>query len=602
MRNARHLSLTLLALAVLCHASGAQGLARGGGGRAFGTVTGSVRDDKGNPLAGAIVSLLKEGANAVVKETRSAMDGSFSARIAPGRYTVRAVAEGFNEALFGSVQVRASNENVYHFNLEPVGQGRTAPERRRDRDNVRWRIMASQGRRSIFQEREGEDEDLRRALGIEDGAVDAGEVVTGGENQTAASNSEESESKSLPRTQGVVETYAAAYAGGSTPAYAGMNFAFVVPASNRVSLIFAGQTGAGRGAPQRLETTARLRANDRHQLSLSLGAGQVGALAQAGALSKKGTHEGALGQLSLRAVDEWVVRDGIVVVFGLDYSRFVGAGNAGSLSPRIGFQMDANARTRVHAAYAPGGDERNVQSAVQFEGRQISFKQPGSGPVAFVDGRAVMERTRRLEFGVERVLDNESSVEATAFFDTTSNRGVGLLSRPLNAFDNENGEALINVANQQGAARGMRVVYTRRVSRILNASAGYSLGRGQRLSPEGLNHPSALFQNGFFQSAALQMGADFNSGTHVRTVFRFSPGATVFAIDPFAGRLAVFDPSLSIMVTQDLPSFGLPLRAEAVIDARNLLDTQTCVDDNETLLQLNSAARRSVRGGISVRF
>jgi hypothetical protein len=75
----------------------------------------------------------------------------------------------------------------------------------------------------------------------------------------------------------------------------------------------------------------------------------------------------------------------------------------------------------------------------------------------------------------------------------------------------------------------------------------------------------------------------------------------VFAIDPFAGRLAVFDPSLSIMVTQDLPTFGLPVRAEAVLDARNLLDTQASTDDGETLMLINGA-RRSVRGGISVRF
>ena len=42
----------------------------------------------------------------------------------------------------------------------------------------------------------------------------------------------------------------------------------------------------------------------------------------------------------------------------------------------------------------------------------------------------------------------------------------------------------------------------------------------------------------FLQSAALQVGADFDSGTNIRTVLRFSPNATVFAIDPFAGRLA----------------------------------------------------------------
>ncbi|HEV7857261.1 MAG TPA: carboxypeptidase regulatory-like domain-containing protein [Pyrinomonadaceae bacterium] len=611
MRKALHpAGLTLLVLSLLCTASAPQTYGRnvsssgGGSGRAFGTISGLVKDNNGNPLAGAVISLIKEGANAVIKETRSAADGSFHARIAPGRYNVRAIADGFNEALFNSVQVRASDEVVYHFNLERVGQGRTAPERRRDRDNVRWRIMATQTRRSIFQEQQGEDEDIRRVLGSVDAAADVDEAETNGETETAtlndesALNNENSESKHLPRTQGVVETYAATSSNSSTPVYAGMNFAFVVPASNQVDLIFMGQTGTGRGASQRLETTARVRAGERHRVSLSIGADQLGAASYL----KKMNERGALGQVSLRAVDEWIVRDGIVVVLGLDYSRFLGASTADSFSPRIGFQMDANARTRVKASYAPGGEERNAQSSIGFEGHQITFKQPVRGPIALVDGRAVMERTRRFEFGVERVIDNESSFEATAFFDTTNNRGVGLLSTPLAAFNNENGEALINVANQQGAARGMRVVYTRRVSRILNASAGYSFGRGQSLTTKGLTNPAAMFQNDFFQSAALQLGADLGSGTHVRTVFRFSPKATVFAIDPFAGRLAVYDPSLSIMVTQDLPSFGLPLRAEAVIDARNLLDTQTSTEDSETLLQLNSAARRSVRGGISVRF
>src|SRR5262249_48472936 len=113
--------------------------------------------------------------------------------------------------------------------------------------------------------------------------------------------------------------------------------------------------------------------------------------------------------------------------------------------------------------------------------------------------------------------------------------------------------------------------------------------------------PSNIFENGLFQTVALQMGAGFNSGTQVRTVLRFSPQATVFAIDPFAGRLGVYDPSLSIQVTQDLPSFGLPVRAEAILDARNLLDSQTSSESREVLTVVGSN-RRSVRGGISLRF
>jgi hypothetical protein len=292
----------------------------------------------------------------------------------------------------------------------------------------------------------------------------------------------------------------------------------------------------------------------------------------------------------------------VVVVLGLDYSRFFGASDAHSISPRLGVQLDAGARTRLKAAYTPGGDMGGaVQSVADFEDHQIIFKQPLTGPVAFIDGQAVMERSRRFEFGVERVLDNESSIEATAFFDTTQGRGVGLLTMPLSAFANRNSAALLGVANQEGAARGLRVVYTRRISHILSASAGYSFGRGQQLSAEGLTNPAELFSDGFFQTAAMQVNASLPTGTQVYTVFRFSSSATVFAIDPFAGRLAVFDPSLSILVTQDLPTFGLPVRAEAVLDARNLLDTQASTDDGETLMLINGA-RRSVRGGISVRF
>ena len=110
-----------------------------------------------------------------------------------------------------------------------------------------------------------------------------------------------------------------------------------------------------------------------------------------------------------------------------------------------------------------------------------------------------------------------------------------------------------------------------------------------------------LFESGMFQTAAFQLAAGFHTGTQVRTVLRFSPEATVFAIDPFAGRLGVYDPSLSIQVTQELPSFGLPVRAEAILDARNLLDAQTSSDNGEILTFIGNT-RRSVRGGISVRF
>ena len=584
MKRAFGFSLSLLALLSFAF----HDAAAAGSNKSFATITGTVRDNRGNPLAGAIVYLVREGVK-TVKEAKTDRDGNFIARVLPGRYGIKAIANGFSEVVFTQVDVKAQQELVYRFNLEPVGYGNTLPERRRDREDVKWTLRSAQTRRSVFQVREGEDANIKAVTEDEAQVAEAAPMESAPEVRT------ESTSDSRSKTHGVVENYFATNAYGS--AYVGLNFAVATPVSDQVELIFAGQTGLG-DAPERLEATTLFRVGDRHRVSVTAGGMRF---ANPVWTTRPTNREDLQGQVSLRAVDEWIVRDGIVIVMGLDYSRFIGAGGAQAITPRFGVQYDANARTRVKAAFASGGDEDGIQSVARFEDEQVVFRNHAGRPTAFIDGQAVLERSHRLEFGIERVLDNSSSVEASAFFDTTSGRGVGLLSVPATAFSGRAGDAFIDVANQQGSSRGIRVVYTRRLNRVWTASAGYAFGRGQQVSAASFATPAELFESGMFQTAALQLAAGFRSGTQVRTVLRFSPEATVFAIDPFAGRLGVYDPSLSIQVTQELPSFGLPVRAEAILDARNLLDAQTSSENGEILTFIGNN-RRSVRGGISVRF
>src|SRR5260221_10351284 len=54
---------------------------QGKGVRGLATITGTVRDNKGLPLAGAVIQLIREGANQLVKQTRTGADGNFSAKI-----------------------------------------------------------------------------------------------------------------------------------------------------------------------------------------------------------------------------------------------------------------------------------------------------------------------------------------------------------------------------------------------------------------------------------------------------------------------------------------------------------------------------------------
>lgn len=550
-------------------ASAAAGAKAGGN---LGVIKGVVRDDSGSPIADATVAIFKAGTTKVLKQVRSAADGSFIARILPGTYTIFAVAQGYNPVTLSDVEVSRATQLTYGFKLERAGSGNTLPERRLDRNNPKWVIRSAQTSRSIYQNTEGE------------AAVTGGRVTI---EETSDAADDEGRKR---RGQTVVETYAAGSEGGGQ---AGFNFATLLPVADDADLVFAAQTGVGRDAPQRFEVQTRFKPVEDHQVRVKGSVGFLGSYVSEG-------EERSLGQVSVQALDEWKVREGVIVVFGVDYARFIGGGGDSSISPRLGLQFDLDAKTRFRSAYTSHTEERTWSKAIELEDSQVIFRDPVSIDDIVVEaGKPVLNKSNRLEFGVERVLDNSSSVEANVFFDTTLARGVGFSSLAFNSPGGANFSEL--VGNQQGGARGFRIVYSRRLNGRFSTAAGYSLGNGQRLSEEAVSNPADLFENDFFQSFFGQFEADLRTGTSVRTVFRFSPQATVFAIDPFQGRLAIYDPSLSVLVTQSLPNLGLPFQAEAVVDARNIFDFHSGVTGEEGSLRLNSQ-RRGLRGSILVRF
>ncbi|HEY0428977.1 MAG TPA: TonB-dependent receptor [Pyrinomonadaceae bacterium] len=537
----------------------------------LGTIKGIVRDDAGNPIADATVAIFRAGTSRLLKQVRSAANGSFLAKILPGTYTVLAVAEGFNPITVAEVEVNRSAELVYGFKLERSGSGNTLPEKRADRNNTKWRIRSAQASRSIYQI----DEDDRPL--DETATADAAEET-------------EEEANSERKAQTVVESY---FANSESGSFTGLNFARLQPLTENSEIIIAGQIGAGSNTPQRFEANLKFRPVEDHQIHIN------GSIVNIGKI-KKQAREKSLGQVSFQALDEWKVKSGVIVVFGFDYSRFIGAGSDFSISPRLGLQFDINSKTRFRTAYTTQNEEKTWQRAIEMEDAQVLFREPVSTQDIVVENDAPqMNKSRRLEFGIERVIDNKSNVEANVFFDTVSGRGVGLTSIPINVLSGENFGGF--VANQQGNARGVRVVYTRRLNGTFNAAAGYAFGNGQKLSMEAVSNPANVFEDDFFQTFFGQFDAAFSTGTQIKTVFRLSPQATVFAIDPFQGRMAIYDPNLSVMVTQSLPTLGLPIRAEAIIDARNLFDTQGGVNGEEGSLKINSQGR-TLRGGISVRF
>jgi hypothetical protein len=558
-------------------------------------ITGTVRDERGTPLTGATVAVLElRIGGKEIKSARTDGQGRFLAGVLPGTYRIRAIAEGFLPKSTPLVLNRSAKTS-YDFQLK---KDNTLVQKRGDSDNYRW-ISLSVPPPVTKLNQTGEEE-------IVDPSNDA-------------------EPKSLLATQSSIHGMAqfvavtsGAPAGLPAPDFFGTNFAVSGSLGGNFEMAFIGQRGAGDLAPQRLAAVATVRPAAAHQITAMIGYGQVGLYGMRRAApgldqtspDRISPNRLALDQLSVSATDSWQVFRPLLLIYGFDYSRFVGSINdRDSVLPRLAVQYSPSSRLRLNAAVTPGASERlNSLEVFNSENIQASFE---SAPAEIAgSGAPILDRSQRFEVGVERSFGGrgDTSIEASVFYDLVSGHGVGLLALPLEVSP-ETQATFQQVAHQvtamNGAARGARVMFNRRLNGHVTASAGYSFGRGSRLgdAPVSQLTPAQLFRGGFFQVATAKLDLDFTeqTGTRVSTVIRLSPSAVVFAIDPFAGRMSVYDPNINVYVTQELPSFGLPMRWEALVDVRNLLNQVLGAEDGG--VQLASArARRTLRGGLAFRW
>ncbi len=567
-------------------------------------IVGTVKDDRGLPVAGASVSLMEPHVRGKeLKSVKTDSKGNFSANIFPGLYRLRASAEGF-VASVARVNLDRTSRTKYDFLLRRTD---TLVEKRGDSKDYRW-ISQSAPRHAMNLRAEDEVESTE---------------------PTMINAFQPAERKAPASFHGMMQMLAVS--GSSRPGlpgqgFFGTNFAVSGTVGQNLEMAFIGQQGAGQMAPQRLAAIATMRTGTRHQVTASVGYGQVGFRrrptpdgdfaeapgmeAQRQAISMDApamARNGSLEQVSVSATGAWQVFQPLLVIYGFDYSRFVG-GNRDSVLPRFAVQYTPNSRLRLNAAITPATDDQN-NSVEDFntENIQASFED---APAQIASaGAPILDRSQRFEVGFEKLLgDGDTSVEATAFYDMISGHGVGVLALPLEASPETQAtfeQVAHRITAMNGAARGVRMMLNRRFSDHLSASIGYSYGHGSRFGKASLNAltPARMFQGSYFQVASAKVDLDLTSktGTRVSTVIRFSPEAVVFAIDPFAGRMSVYDPNINIYVAQDLPNFGLPVRWQAIVDLRNLLDQNKGIEDGSVQL-ISATTRRTVRGGLSFRW
>jgi hypothetical protein len=534
---------------------------------AMGSIRGVIKDGQGNPFIGSSVFILAEAeaqAVKIIKRASTDKEGKFTAAgLIPGHYLLKAEATGFAPIAFAAdVQPR----KVIVFDSILMRREGTLAEKTRLNLDPKFAARRSQG--SIFHYDENkppvtpaEDETIALTPRTAElhGYVNAF-------NQTAVSNNNE--------------------AGSMT----GANFAVSQQIGRDANVIMSGQVAQGSTATERFEVLTTGHAGDKHKLGLALGYARF--------TFSRHNKTPQIGQFSLSATDTWQIAGPVLVVYGLEFARFTEGASATSVLPKFGISVDAGARTRVFAGLTPGSSV-DEQGKINLESGEIVFSQPKAVAISN-EGAPITDSSYRLQVGAERILSDKSSIEMMAFFDTVSGHGVGLLAIPVERVEDE---PVFRNAQQKGRSRGLRLVYNRRINSIFDGSIGYSFGEGQQLDANGITDPAHVFTNSAFQIVSAKINANFiSTGTQISTVLRIAPSRAVFAIDPFEGQIATFDPNISISLSQALPSLGfLPGQLEALIDVRNLLDQQTSVADDRQQL-VGSRFNRLVRVGVSMRF
>ncbi len=555
---------------------------------ALATITGTVRDDAGKPLSGAIVALLEPNPRGrELQSVRTDTLGKFSAAVVPGLYGLRATAEGFSSMLT-RVNLDRSGRVSYNFALKRTG---TLVQKRGDSEDYRWIARSAPRQILNFDERGGKAS-----------ASEARDSLT----------ARKSTFHGLAQLLATQSSFAGGGYGAGAPGFFGLNFAVAGSLDGNVEVALIGQRGIGRMAPQRLSAIATMKTSDRHEITASIGYGQV-AIGRPGLTPDRSrgiANLASLDQVSVAALGSWQVSRPLLVIYGLDYSRFVGSasGNRESLLPRMAIQYGPGGGWSLNLATTPG---RNLhrQSVDEFKTENIRTSLEVATPeVAFAD-RPILDRSRRYEMGIEKSFNGgQSGIEASGFYDLISGHGVGIMALPLEASPATQ-EALQRLAYRtaamNGAARGGRLMFRSQLGERLTAAIGYSAGSGSQFRSGTVNTltPGRMFHNGFFQVAAARLDLDLSdrTGTRISTVIRLSPSAVVFAIDPFAGRMSVYDPNINIYITQDLPNLGLPVEWQAIVDVRNLLNQATAVEDGATSL-LATRTSRTIRGGVAFRW
>jgi len=514
------------------------------------TISGRVRDAAGTPLVGALVVVVSSSPIFPERIALTDKDGAFSViNLFAGQYTVKVSMPHFLTTAKQGLQLNAGGTAVLTVNLQSALDvvRRAVAHEKSESEDIVWTLRSSRSTQPV----------LRLA--------DSGQ------------RTEQTKLTLGPDYSGYLQLYSKLVEtpAGSTEGV-GSQFSVTMPIDPKSKVNVHGQYNESPTLPRGIGASYDFVPATHHKA-------EVGFDVRQGALVADPLQSESTREIQIRYGEAFQWSDHLVLNYGAEAGRVGTVAPANYLRPKFGISWVPQARTTLTigtSSQAPLAPDDPIRGRSYFDRTMIL--PPG------------LERYSHTEAGVTRAVNDNLEVTAAAFRDKTDTEALF-----VSTADGRRAVLFLDTSNMP--SQGLRLSANRRFD-AFEAGVSYTgvngIGIDERNGTTLEDMKEQLIRRKF-HTVAVRFKANLQATqTQITGVYRWNSGFSASQLDPYQRLMEYNDPTLSVSIAQNLPTFRmLPGRFQAILDARNLLDQSL----GTSHMQIGQYPRL-LKGGINIRF
>jgi hypothetical protein len=513
------------------------------------SISGRVRDSSGAPLVGALV--IVAAASPVIPERIAFTDkfGAFSVmNLFAGDYTVKVTMPRFLPSLKQGIRLNTGGSAILTVNLQnalDVVRRAVARDKTQSEDIV-WTLRSSRSTQPVLRLVEPQ-------------------------------KPEQAPNTQGPDYSGYFQVYSKSVDSPRGPSDAvGSQFSVTMPLAPTSQVTVAGQYTEDPTQPRGVGATYDFVPADRHRAS-------VGVNLKQSALFADPLRMGSLREVQVKYGEDFQWSDHLVFNYGAEAGRADSRADHSYLRPRFGVSWVPQARTTLTVAastQAPAIADDPVRGKEYFD--RTAYVPPA------------LERYSHTEASLTHILADNLEFSAAVFRDRTDTQAL-FVTTP----DGRRGLLILDTS--QSPSEGFRLHLNRQFRGGFEAGLAYTTATGVGIKQPGASLEEIQHQllRRRFQVLAARFKADVDTTqTEITAIYRWMSNFSASHIDPYQRLIEYNDPTLSVSIAQNIPTWRLfPGKVQAILDARNLFE-QSLGPQRSQIAQYP----RLVKGGINIKF